>query len=103
MRYRDMEKIIPAVQEGELRDRLQMKKLQEIKKLQQSLPLYNEFMKEEMNNFSSVEELKGSLAQIDDKFDRLIQQVEDCNKLTESIHQKVKDIIWGIEASKNEE
>lgn len=98
MRYRDMEKIMPAVQEGELRDRLQMKKLQ------QSQQLYNELKKgEEMNNLSEVEELKGSLAQIDDKFDRLIQQVEDCNKLTQSIHQKVKDIIWGIEASKNEE
>lgn len=93
-----MEKIMPAVQEGELRDRLQMKKLQ------QSQQLYNELKKgEEMNNLSEVEELKGSLAQIDDKFDRLIQQVEDCNKLTQSIHQKVKDIIWGIEASKNEE
>lgn len=89
---------MPAVQEGELRDRLQMKKLQ------QSQQLYNELKKgEEMNNLSEVEELKGSLAQIDDKFDRLIQQVEDCNKLTQSIHQKVKDIIWGIEASKNEE
>lgn len=54
-------------------------------------------------NPSEIEELKGSLKQIDDKFDRLIGQVEDCSKLTESIHQKVKDIIWGIEASKNEE
>ncbi len=97
MRYRDMEKIMPAVQEGDLRDRLQIKKLQE------SQPLYNELMKEEgTNNLSLVEELKGSLKQIDDKFDRLIQQVEECNLLTDKIHQKVKDIIWGIEVSKNE-
>jgi hypothetical protein len=98
MRYRDMEKIMPPVQEGELRVRLQMKKLQ------QSEPLYNELKnQQEMNNLSEVEELKGSLAQIDDKFDRLIGQVEECNILTDKIHQKVKDIIWGIEASKNEE
>ena len=97
MRYRDMEKIMPAVQEGDLRDRLQIKKLQE------SQPLYNELMKEEgTNNLSLVEELKGSLKQIDDKFDRLIEQVEECNILTDKIHQKVKDIIWGIEVSKNE-
>lgn len=49
-------------------------------------------------NPSEIEELKGSLKQIDDKFDRLIQKVEDCTKLTESIHLKVKEIIWGIES-----
>lgn len=46
-------------------------------------------------NQSEIEELKGSLKQIDDKFDRLIQKVEECNKLTDSIHLKVKEIMWG--------
>jgi Mg2+ and Co2+ transporter CorA len=98
MRYKDMEKIMPPVYEADLKERLVMEKLK------QSQPYYRLLKNQQgMNNLSEVEVLKGSLAQIDDKFDRLIQQVEDCSKLTQSIHQKVKDIIWGIEASKNEE
>lgn len=50
-----------------------------------------------------IEELKGSLKQIDDKFDRLIQKVEDCTKLTENIHLKVKEIIWGIKNEQEKE
>jgi predicted nuclease with TOPRIM domain len=95
-----MEKIMPPVYGADLRERL------ESQKLKQSQPLYNLLKNQEeieKMNPSEIEELKGSLKQIDDKFDRLIGQVEDCSKLTESIHQKVKDIIWGIEASKNEE
>ena len=56
-----------------------------------------------MMNPSEVEEVKGSLKRIDEKFDTLIQKVEECKVLTHSIHQKVKEIIWGIEVSRNEE
>jgi len=48
-------------------------------------------------NPSEVEEVKGSLKRIDEKFDTLIQKVEECKVLNHTIHQKVKEIIWGIE------
>lgn len=48
-------------------------------------------------NPAEIEELKGSLKQIDDKFDRLIQRVEECAKLQDTIHQRVKAIVWGVE------
>ncbi len=54
-------------------------------------------------NPSEIEELKGSLKQIDDKFDRLIQQVEECAKLTENIHIKVNEIMWGIQGEQEKE
>jgi len=108
MRYKDMPKIMPPTYHTaetkemdynpDLIDRLQMEKLK------QSQPYYNVLKENEYKmNPSEVEEVKGSLKRIDEKFDTLIQKVEECKVLTHSIHQKVKEIIWGIEVSRNEE
>ena len=71
----------------------------ENQKLKQSQPYYNLLKENEYKmNQVEIEELKGSLKQIDDKFDRLIQKVEECKELNDKIHLKVKEIIWGIES-----
>jgi len=111
MRYKDMPKIMPPTYHTaerkevdynpDLIDRLQMEKLK------QSQPYYRLLKENELMNPSEVEEVKGSLKRIDDKFDQLIQKVEEATILTHNIHQKVKDIMWGIEewekVSRNEE
>jgi len=52
-------------------------------------------------NPAEIEEVKGSLKQLDDKFDRLIQKVEECKATQERISQTVKAIIYGVQEMEN--
>jgi hypothetical protein len=108
MRYKDLPKIMPPTyhdgkkqikeEELDLFNPDLIKRL-ENQKLKQSQPYYNLLKENEYKmNQVEIEELKGSLKQIDDKFDRLIQKVEECKELNDKIHLKVKEIIWGIES-----
>jgi len=105
MRYKDLPKIMPPTYHDgkkveaeqpdlfnpDLINRLQMEKLK------QSQPFYNTLKENQYNmNPSEIEEIKGSLKKIDEKFDTLIQKVEECNELTDKIHNRVREIMWGI-------
>jgi hypothetical protein len=105
MRYKDLPKTHPPITEGELK----MKNLYQDLKLHERIQIsklsqQNQLLQREHLNLSP-EDLKGSLEGMNEKWDKLIQQVEEVTKVTEAISLKCKEIIHLIdehEKNKNE-
>jgi len=100
MRYKDLPKIHPPTIGNNLYQDLKWHERLQLEKLSQQ----NEVLQREHLNLSP-QELKGSLEGLNEKWDKVIQQIEEVQKITDAIHIKCKEIIHLIdehEKDKNE-